>query len=97
MMLTRAIGCNYDSLDAGIREIVRALHAGGIDTFESCEGGDGHAFGEPTVKFYGTAAAGWHALAVCKDAGLPVRRLDRSWDLDDGEPSGPYWRLVFRS
>ena len=50
----------------------------------------------PTVKFYGTTAEGWRALAICKEAGLPIKSLERSWDLDDGEPSGPYWKVVFR-
>jgi hypothetical protein len=31
-------------LDAGIRRYVAALRSGGIETFESCEGGEGHPF-----------------------------------------------------
>lgn len=41
-------------------------------------------------------AEGWRALAICKNHGLPVRTLERTWDVEDGEPSGPYWSLVFR-
>ena len=43
----------YDSLDDGIREAVRILAEAGIETFESCQGGDGHAYSEPTIRFHG--------------------------------------------
>lgn len=33
----------YESLDDGIREYVRILVTSGVETFESCEGGEGHA------------------------------------------------------
>jgi hypothetical protein len=48
------------ALDPGIRDVVAALDAEGIETFESCEGGDGHAFSEPTVRFHGEAGEGPH-------------------------------------
>lgn len=38
-------------LDDGIREIVIVLVKNGVETFESCEGGPGHAFPEATVRF----------------------------------------------
>jgi hypothetical protein len=44
-------------LDAGIRKAVECLQAEGIETFESCEGGPGHSFPEPTIRFYGTPEA----------------------------------------
>ena len=87
---------SLDVLDPGIRDTVALLHDAGVHTFESCDGGAGHSFRDPTVKFYGTTAEGWRALAICKEAGLPIKSLERSWDLDDGEPSGPYWKVVFR-
>jgi hypothetical protein len=40
-------------LDPGIGPYVDVLRAAGIETFESCEGGDGHAYAEPTVRFAG--------------------------------------------
>jgi hypothetical protein len=52
-------------LDRGIRKVVERLQACGIETFESCEGGEGHAFLEPTIRFYGTPEAGWRAVAAC--------------------------------
>lgn len=84
-------------LDPGIQEAVESLRAGGIETFESCEGGEGHAFPEPTVRFYGTPEAGWRALAICLAGGLPVAALRRVWYvLDSNEPTGPHWELTFR-
>jgi hypothetical protein len=84
-------------IDPGIRRAVKVLQEGGVETFESCEGGSGHAFPEPTVRFYGTPAAGPHALSVCMDNGLPVMALRRVWYLENNEPTGPHWELTFRS
>lgn len=85
------------ALDAGIRRAVEQLQAAGIETFESCEGGAGHAYTEPTVRFHGTPEAGWRAMAVCLANGLPILCLRRVWYvLDTNEPSGPDWEVVFR-
>lgn len=84
-------------LDPGIERVVRLLHASGVETFESCEGGPGHATPEPTVRFHGDQAAGWQALSVALNHGLPVLYLRRVWYVDGVEPSGPTWEMVFRS
>lgn len=84
-------------LDPEIERAVRVLLAGGVETFESCQGGPGHAFAEPTVRFHGEQSAGWRALTVAQENGLPVLALRRAWSIQDGEPNGPYWELVFRS
>jgi hypothetical protein len=89
-------GPRVDDLDPGIRQAVLLLVEAGIKTYESCDATEGHSYTEPTIKFYGAISDGWRALAVCKDHGLPVRNLERCWDLEDGEPAGPYWKLVFR-
>lgn len=83
-------------LDPGIEAIVVVLNEAGIHTYESCEGGDGHSYRDPTVRFYGPPSDGWRAIALCKDRGLPVQHLSRCWDMDNDEPSGPYWQLEFR-
>jgi hypothetical protein len=84
-------------IDAGIRLAVKWLQHHEIETCESCEGGPGHAYPEPTVAFYGAAEAGWRAMAVCLAYGLPVRSLRRVWDVLDGnEPTGPHWELTFK-
>jgi hypothetical protein len=84
------------SLDDGIAAYVDVLDAAGIETFESCEGGDGHAFGEPTVRFHGERGEGFRALAIALSRRLPVRGLRRYWQITDGDPCGPYWELTFR-
>jgi hypothetical protein len=82
-------------LDAGIRHYVLALRSGGIDTFESCEGGEGHAFTEPTVRFHGAMAEGFKAYAVAKELGLPVYALRLSYSVDGDFLMGPWWEMVF--
>lgn len=84
-------------LDAPIANAVRILQRGGIETFESCQGGDGHAYPEPTVRFHGQSGQGFRALAVAMEWGLPVKCLRRVWLMTDHEPTGPCWEIVFRS
>jgi len=84
-------------LDEGIREIVISLVANGVETFESCEGGEGHAFPEPTVRFEGTDSEGLRAVSVALENGLPVRRLRRVWGIQDNVLHGPWWEMTFRS
>ena len=87
---------NYDPpLDAGVRIAVEMLREGGVDTFESCEGGDGHAYLEPTVRFHGGHHEGFKALSVAMQARLPVASLRRVWPILDNEPTGPWWELTF--
>lgn len=81
-------------LDAGIASAVLALREHGVDTFESCEGGPGHAYPEPTVRFHGDAPEGFRALAAAMKAGLPVAELRRVWPIQDKEPTGPWWELT---
>jgi hypothetical protein len=81
-------------LDRGIRDAVLVLRAAGIETFESCEGGDGHAFLEPTIRFHGHKSEGFRALAAALEAGLKVSELRRVWPVLDGEPTGPCWELT---
>jgi hypothetical protein len=75
-------------LDKGIEKALRRLQSCGIETWESCEGGPGHAYPEPTVSFYGTPEAGWRAVGVCLAYGLPIMSLRRVWNiLDSNEPT----------
>jgi hypothetical protein len=86
----------YDSpLDPGIAAAVEALQAAGVETFESCEGGEGHAYPEPTVRFHGGQAEGFRALSAAMVVGLPVAKLRRVWPVLDNEPTGPWWELTF--
>ena len=83
------------ALDPGIRSFVVTLCDAGVETFESCEGGCGHAYPEPTVRFHGQRPEGLRALAVAIQAGLPVSELRRVWPVQDGELTGPWWELTF--
>jgi hypothetical protein len=82
-------------LDDGICEIVLVLASNGVETFESCEGGPGHSFPEPTVRFEGSSGEGLRALSVALDHGLPVARLRRTWGIIDGLLHGPWWEMTF--
>jgi len=84
-------------LDPGIEKAVRRLQACGIETFESCEGGPGHAYPEPTICFTGGPEAGWRAVGACLAYGLPVLCLRRVWYvLDANEPTDHRWEITFR-
>ncbi len=83
-------------LDPGIVEAVRILQEHGVETCQSCEGGEGHAYPKPTVEFLaGDAGAGFKALGVAFTYGLPVSELSLFWSVQDGKPTGPYWKLTF--
>lgn len=93
---------DYDSrqdsqLDAGITRHVEVLRSAGIETFESCQGGTGHAYHEPTVRFHGERSEGFRALAAAMQSGLAVSELRRVWPINDGEPTGPWWEITFTS
>lgn len=84
-------------LDPGIREYVLILRDGGIETFESCEGGEGHVFPEPTIRFFGSNSEGYKAFAIAVTHGLPVTYLKRYYNVSDNQLEGPWWELCFRT
>lgn len=88
----------YDPpLDSGIRPYVEALAEAGIETYESCDGGAGHAYPEPTIRFHGDRGEGFRALSIATQRQLPVAALRRIWMVIDGEPTGPHWEITFTS
>ena len=82
-------------LDKGIERAVLLLRKAGIETFASCEGGEGHAYHEPTIRFEGSQSEGYRALAVALQHALPVTDLKRMWMVLNGELTGPFWELIF--
>lgn len=84
-----------NNLDPGIRREVEVLRRGGIDTFESCQGGDGHPCPEPFVRFHGEYSEGFKALSVALEHDLRVSALRRVYEIQDGELVGPWWELIF--
>jgi hypothetical protein len=47
------------------------------------------------VRFGGQKGAAWEALTVAMNYGLPVDSIKRVWTIEDGEPVGPTWEMVF--
>jgi hypothetical protein len=94
-----ATSSDLTGLDPAIAPMVRVLRSAGVPTDESCEGGDGHAFSEPTISFRGDYQEGLAALALAlryqHECRLRVSELRRTWRMDDGELQGPWWNLTF--
>ena len=83
------------ALDPGIRRAVLVLRSAGVETFESCQGGGGHAMPEPTVKFFGSSYEGFRAFAVAMEHGLAVLSVRRAYGVTDGQLEGPWWEMTF--
>src|SRR5436309_827030 len=81
-------------LDRDISYAVKILHDAGIETYESCDGSEGHAFPEPTIRFYGDSAEGYRAVGIALQLGLPVFTLRRFWCVISGELTGPRWEMT---
>jgi len=82
-------------LDPGIKREVKILRDNGISTTESCQGGIGHAYPEPTITFNGSREEGWKALSIAMAHDLKVQSLRRSWTILEGEAVGPEWEMTF--
>lgn len=83
-------------LDRWISFAVKVLRDGGIETYESCQGGTGHSYPEPAIRFHGQVAEGFRAITLAANFGLPWDRVGRFWTNEDGVPVGPYWEMTFR-
>lgn len=94
-MNTREITTFDPPLDEEIQQVVELLNEMKIETYESCQGGKGHSYKEPTVRFHGDRSEGFRALAIVLQHDFPVSSLNRMWNIIDGEPTGPTWELVF--
>jgi len=84
------------TVDSGIAREVRVLWENGIETTESCQGGKGHTFPEPTVRFAGDHSEGFKALAIALQHGLKVASIRRAWSIQNGQPVGPEWEMTFQ-
>lgn len=82
-------------LDPGIKRYVEVLNDRGIETYESCEGGKGHSYPEPTIRFHGDRTEGFKAFAIAQQHAFPVAALRRAWSIVDSELTGPHWELTF--
>lgn len=93
----------YVGLDAGIRFAVRVLHAQGLETCQSCQGGPdperperGHAYDRPTVDLPASVddCVGFEALAALHAYGLNVRDVSLLWTVNNGLPNEKIWRIT---
>lgn len=82
-------------LDPGIALYVETLNAKGVETYESCQGGNGHSYPVPTVRFHGDNTEGFRAVAIALQHGFPIVSVARIWTVIGGEPTGPGWEMVF--
>lgn len=87
--------------DPGIAGWVNLLRFHGIETVQSCEGGEGHSYREPTIDFLGDPHEGHYVVSLALRVGTFDRlrpwRLSRTWHLSTGEPDELIWQLVLRS
>jgi hypothetical protein len=100
--------CPAVPIDIGVVRAVKVLRDAGLETFEACEAGEGHAYAEPTVRFEGDDASRRRALEALAAHGLKAERLSRTWDcrelrhrypedLAPVEKVSPFWEVTFRS
>lgn len=82
-------------IDAGIASEVAILQENGVHTTESCQGGPGHTFPEPTVRFLGDRSEGFRVAAICIQYGLRLVAVRRYWQMQFGELAGPFWEVTF--
>ena len=88
---------SYKDLDPGIRFAVRVLHAAGFETCQSCQGGKGHAYDQPTVEMIcgGDDSRGLGALDALNGYGLPVADIAIRWPVRHGLPYEKLWTITF--
>ena len=91
---------DFSYVDDGIRRAVVILNKHGFKTFESCEGGEGHCFPDPTVCFYGSEFDLMRSYDICSLYHLNVFECRRVFgkspvyrdnELINAEPIGEAW------
>jgi hypothetical protein len=95
-----------DNVDELILPAVKVLNEHGFKTFESCQGGEGHCFSEPTVRFFGSEWDLIKAFEICQAYNMvafQARRVYLKEDIYDnhgvgelnGMPRGRGWGIPF--
>ena len=95
MSLTRESLDQVKGLDPGIELFVNILRELGIDTIQSCEGGPGHSYSQPTIDFCGAKYEGFIAYAYAMNCRFPVKDISRVWHSREDGLDGPIWRMTF--
>lgn len=81
-------------LDPGIKSVVSFLNESGVETYESCEGGVGHAYLVPTIRFHGDKTEGYRVVSLLMQHDYMVSEVRRLWQVLDGELHGPFWEIT---
>lgn len=81
-----------EPMDPGIICAVRIFQEHGIETCQSCQGGEGHSYEWPTVDIYGQP---WKALDVANTHDLSVIAISEQFGIYDGRPTEHFWRVEF--
>ena len=80
----------YGAIDPLIRPLVRLLRDNGIETTESCQGGEGHGDGWPWITFRGGEGDGRRAMYLADR----VWMMERCWEVVNGKLAGTsFWRM----
>lgn len=91
-----------EGLDKLIEPVVILLNKYGFKTFESCQGGKGHCFDSPTVRFEGSEFDLIRAYELCDlhninvhEAKRTYRKTDVYQDVTSGSSIGEIWEPPF--
>lgn len=85
---------NENEIDKGILPAVKIMREHGFETFESCEGGDEHAYAESTIFFYGNEFDCLRAYEICVLYNLNVDYVGRIFQ-KEGLEIGTVWNKPF--
>lgn len=81
-----------EPMDFGIVRCVRLFQEAGIETCQSCVGGEGHSYRYPTVDLFSRP---WTVLDVARDHDLPVMEISQRFGIRDFAPVEHFWRVEF--
>lgn len=83
------------TLDERIRDAVMVLREAGVDTFASCQGGPGHMFRLPTIRFQGDEWAARLAIRVLAKNGYAADEV-RHYLADEylSKLSDEFWEIT---
>jgi len=86
------------NLDDGIKDAVILLNKFGFKTFESCQGGKGHCYDVPTIRFFGDEFDLIRAYELCMLHSINVYEAKRVYrktsvylDATNGDNIGENW------
>ena len=94
----------HSNIDPLILPVVEILNTHGFETFDSCQGGEGHPFADGYIRFYGDEHDLLRAWEVCTTYGIRPRETHRVFQrmgifVNDNTPNiakiGETWNRPF--